>query len=93
VRRPGRASAKRLQAGLRTRVKFCCLETAEAPAMLSTSLRNLWGSTSASAELFRFWLSRRMGALFARQVEAFGTPASVAMGISTGNSLNVLGGI
>ncbi len=34
----------------------------EAPAMLSTSLRNLWGGTSATAELFRLWLSRRMGA-------------------------------
>jgi len=32
--------------------------------------------------------------VFARQVEAFGTPADVAIGISTsGNSLNVLGGI
>jgi D-sedoheptulose 7-phosphate isomerase len=32
--------------------------------------------------------------VFARQVEAFGTPADVAIGISTsGNSLNVLGGM
>jgi hypothetical protein len=79
---------------LRTGVKFCGFETVEARAMLSASLRILWGGTGASAELFWPWLWRRMGALFARQVEAFSAPADATIGISIGgNLLNLLGGI
>ena len=87
--------------------KFCCLETVEARAMLSTSLRNFWGGTSATAETLPALALATNGctltdlandygydSVFALQVEAFGTPADVAIGISTsGNSLNVLGGL